>query len=175
MKEPQNVSENISDNGSGNVSAADVAATINNQNDEQANDKVVNSHNALHFAVLDENPVSLLEVNPNHSLNSFNTSLAKYASNQENCDVGDNNAADRKKSSNGESVANASSMKDTHEANMVVGKGVDDGLVVDEGFGGDSGVGSSCSSSNKSATPQVVACYVIFIERINFFYILLEC
>jgi len=156
-QEPQNVSENISDNGGGNVSAADVAATINNQNDEQANDKVVNSHNALHFAVLDENPVSLLEGNPNHSLNSFNTSLAKYASNQENCDVGDNNAADRKKSSNdsnGESVANASSMKDTHEANMVVGKGVDDGLVVDEGSGGDSGVGSSCSSSNKSATPQ---------------------
>ena len=77
--------------------------------------------------------------------------------------AGISNAADSKKSSNDsiiksanvESEANAGSKNDTHEASMVVGKGVDDGVVVDEGSGGDSGVGSSCSSSNKSATPQV--------------------
>ena len=167
LKEPQNASEKISDDGSGNdeaIAAADNAAvTANNQNNAtEANDNVVNSHNALHFAVLDETPVSLVEGNPNHCLNSFNISVAKYASNQDNCDV-DNNAADSKKSSNDsiiksanvESEANAGSKNDTHEASMVVGKGVDDGVVVDEGSGGDSGVGSSCSSSNKSATPQV--------------------
>ena len=89
---------------------------------------------AVHYAVLDESPVCVLET----------TSCANVVTGDNDDDGG---------SGVGPAGAGAASSGLAGDSPQPAG----DKMIVEDArtYGGDSGLGSSCSSSNKSATPQV--------------------
>lgn len=103
---------------------------------------MVNKLVPVHYAVLDEVPVSLVEGNPDHCHSLFR----KDVLDQENCDDSAPAAVKLVEGSTTDKVHLEGDGFSHQQASTTMTSGI--------AIGGDSGVGSSCSSSNKSATPQ---------------------
>ena len=130
------VRDRNSDEGSAAIATVTADNVVNH-------DHMVNKIVPVHYAVLDEVPVSLVEANPGN----YHSLSGKDVVKQEKCDFTDSpsNAATVKDATAGEEdvEGNDSNHQETPKT------------MADGAVGGDSGIGSSCSSSNKSATPQV--------------------
>jgi hypothetical protein len=145
--------------------------------DDVGHANAVKSLVPVHYAVLDETPVCAVERNPDHCL--YVNSIGKDVVDQANCSRvvpkdKDRNRTLMRDHCSKEGCSHNTDVEVVDQAIAVddhgsVDKGDDitvvgDSTAVDEvdgetgvgehGFAGDSGVGSSCSSSNKSATPQ---------------------
>lgn len=151
--------DSVSPSDDGKVSQKEDARLVRDRNSDEGSaavetvtadnvvnlDHMVNKIVPVHYAVLDEVPVSLVEANPGN----YHSLSGKDVLKQVKCDFTD-------------SLSNVATVKSAKDATAgeedVEGAGSNPQetpkTMTNGAVGGDSGIGSSCSSSNKSATPQ---------------------
>ena len=137
------VRDRNSDEGSAAIATVTADNVVNH-------DHMVNKIVPVHYAVLDEVPVSLVEANPGN----YHSLSGKDVVKQEKCDFTDS-------PSNAATVKDATDVEGNDSNHQETPKTMADGAV-----GGDSGIGSSCSSSNKSATPQVCLIFLRIVIQL---------